>query len=99
MFAIYIAENILKWVPKKTHNFKNLIKPQETLAKISGTTDNLKASKNADIIIGLTSGKPVITTKMISNVKESAIFMDAGKGCFSPSAIKAAKLRNLTIYL
>mgnify|MGYP000017514954 CR=1 FL=1 len=76
----------------------NLIKPQETLAKISGTVDNLAASKDADIIIGLTSGKPVITTRIISNVSKSAIFMDAGKGCFSPSAIKAAKKRDLTIY-
>ena len=29
--AIFFAENILKWVPKKTHNFKNLIKPQELI--------------------------------------------------------------------
>jgi hypothetical protein len=76
----------------------NIIKPQETLAKVRGTTDNIKASINADIIIGLTSGDPVITSRIISNVSESAILMDAGKGCFSPSAIKAAKLRNLIIY-
>ena len=76
----------------------NLIKPQETLAKITGTSNNLKASNNADILIALTSGRPVITTKIIHNVNESAILMDAGKGCFSPSAIKTAKLRKLTIY-
>ena len=29
IFAIYFAENILKWVPKKTHSYNKLIKPQE----------------------------------------------------------------------
>jgi len=29
LFAIFIAENILKWVPKKTHTYSKLIKPEE----------------------------------------------------------------------
>ena len=29
IFAIFVAENIFKWVPKKTHTFENLIKPIE----------------------------------------------------------------------
>ena len=29
IFAIYLAENIFKWVPKKTHSFEKLIKPIE----------------------------------------------------------------------
>jgi len=29
LFAIFIAENILKWVPKKTHTYHKLIKPKE----------------------------------------------------------------------
>ena len=29
LFAIFIAENILKWVPKKTHTYGKLIKPKE----------------------------------------------------------------------
>ena len=28
-FAIFIAENILRWVPKNTHTYKKLIKPEE----------------------------------------------------------------------
>ena len=27
IFAIYMAENILNWIPKNTHNFQKLIKP------------------------------------------------------------------------
>lgn len=29
IFAIYLAENILNWVPKNTHNYNKLIKPSE----------------------------------------------------------------------
>ena len=29
IFAIFVAENILKWVPKKTHIYEKLIKPEE----------------------------------------------------------------------
>ena len=29
ILAIHVAENILKWVPKKTHTFKKFIKPEE----------------------------------------------------------------------
>ena len=29
VFAIYVAENILKWTPKKTHTFEKFIKPKE----------------------------------------------------------------------
>ena len=36
IFAIYMAENILNWIPKNTHNFQKLIKPnilKKTLEK------------------------------------------------------------------
>lgn len=29
IFAIHMAENVLRWVPKKTHNFEKFIKPEE----------------------------------------------------------------------
>ncbi len=62
--AIYFAENILKWVPKGTHNYKKFIKPSEIyynminnnfrLTNLSGLTFNLldgnwKLSKNSNI--------------------------------------------------
>ena len=31
IFAIYFSENILKWVPKKTHIYNKLIKPEELI--------------------------------------------------------------------
>ena len=79
-------------------NALNLIKPKETLANITGTTDNLAASNGADILVALTSGKPVITREIINSLNKSAILMDAGKGCFSPKAIRLANREKITIY-
>lgn len=31
IFAIYIAENILRWIPKNTHSYNKLIKPEELI--------------------------------------------------------------------
>ena len=44
LFAIFLAENILNWVPKKTHDFNKLIKPEElkkTLEKNNFTIKNI----------------------------------------------------------
>ena len=32
IFAIFIAEEILKWIPKKTHNYEKLVKPKELIS-------------------------------------------------------------------
>ena len=32
LFVIYLAENFLKWVPKKTHKYEKLIKPIELIS-------------------------------------------------------------------
>ena len=32
IFAIFIAEEILKWIPKKTHNYAKLVKPKELIS-------------------------------------------------------------------
>ena len=39
LFAISIAENILKWIPKGTHDYNKLIKPEEL--KETLTQENL----------------------------------------------------------
>ena len=45
LFAISIAENILKWIPKGTHDYNKLIKPEElkkTLTKENFHLRNIK---------------------------------------------------------
>lgn len=32
IFAILLAENIFKWIPKNTHNYKKLVKPKELIS-------------------------------------------------------------------
>ena len=45
LFAINIAENILNWIPKGTHDYNKLIKPEElkkTLSKENFQFNNIK---------------------------------------------------------
>ena len=45
LFAINIAENILNWIPKETHDYNKLIKPEElkkTLSKENLQFNNIK---------------------------------------------------------
>lgn len=35
MLAIFMAENVLRWLPKGTHQFENLVKPEELAAPIN----------------------------------------------------------------
>ena len=45
LFAINIAENILNWIPKGTHDYNKLIKPEElkkTLTKENFHFNNIK---------------------------------------------------------
>ncbi len=71
----------------------NLIKPESTIAKITGSSDIKKALKDADIVIGLTPGTQDITDQAVALLKPNAVLIDAGKGSFSRSALdKAARL-------
>lgn len=76
----------------------NFIKPLETIAKVSGSTDNLAAAKGADLLIGLTDGSPVISAEMIETLAPGAVLVDAGKGCFLPEAISLAERNDIPIY-
>ena len=57
----------------------NLIKPKYTVESAKSENSAEIASKNTDILIGATSGKPSINKKMINSLKNTAIIIDAGK--------------------
>jgi len=61
----------------------NCIKPAYTTAKVQGLTDNRAAAANADILIGTTNGKPVITAQMVRDLAPGAFIVDVGKGVFT----------------
>ncbi len=76
----------------------NYIKPAYTTAQIVAATDNEKAAQRADILIGLTSGIPVVTSKIIKNLASGALVVDGGKGTLYSTAIKTAAKLNIKIY-
>lgn len=76
----------------------NIIKPMGTFATISGTSDNIAASKDADVLIGLTAGAPTITPELIEMLSSAATVIDVGKGCLTPQAIHLAHQKQIPIY-
>ena len=45
LFAISIAENILKWIPKGTHDYYKLIKPEELKKTLTQENFHFKSIK------------------------------------------------------
>ena len=58
LFAIYIAENILKWVPKKTHTYHKLIKPEEL--KLFLNSNKIKVIDVTGLIFNPLSGQWIL---------------------------------------
>ena len=61
----------------------NFIKNEGTTAEVKGILNNEAAACQADILIGLTNGIPVIGETMITNLAEGALIIDGGKDVFS----------------
>lgn len=76
----------------------NFIKPQETIAKVTGFIDKEAAVEGADLLIGLTDGSPVITAAMIEALAPGALLLDGGKGCFMQEAVLLAERKGIPIY-
>lgn len=75
----------------------NAIKPEHLQMKVEGTTDNLEACRDADILVGATAGTAAVTEEMISAMHPSSLVVDAGNGTLFPEAIRAARERNISI--
>lgn len=76
----------------------NIIKPAETIAKVTAGADNLSIAQGADLLVGLTQGTPVITMAMIDALAHGAVLLDGGKGCCEPEAIRRALEKGIPIY-
>jgi len=76
----------------------NIIKPKETVAKVTYTTDNLNASVGVDILVGFSPGVPVINVDMVKVMKKDGIIIDGGKGCVFPDAIDYAEKIGIRVY-
>ena len=78
-------------------NAINYLKPVNTKEKALAA-NKISASKNADVLIGSTDGKPIIDTSMVNLLKKDSIIIDAGKGTMTEEAIKKASERNIEIF-
>lgn len=76
----------------------NIIKPVETIAKVSGSQDHLATARGVDLLVGLTGGQAVITAAMVDVLAPGAVLLDGGKGCFLKEAIALAERKDIPIY-
>ena len=56
------------------------------------------ASKNADVLIGTTDGKPVINSEMVKVMKNNSLIIDVGKGTIDLRALKIVKKKNIKVF-
>lgn len=82
---------------KKIVEGLNAIKSDYIKSNIYYTTQNLKASENADVLIGATPGIAAITKDMIRNMKANALVIDVGNGTIFPDAVEEAKRRDIKV--
>ena len=82
---------------KKIVEGLNAIKSDYIKSKVYCTTQSLKASENADILIGATPGIAAVTTDMIRNMKMGGLVIDAGNGTIFPAAVEEAKRRDIKV--
>lgn len=75
----------------------NMISPN-CKYKLFPETDNEKAIKGVDIIIGLTPGIPVINKYMVKNMSKDGTIIDAGIGTVKKEGIKTAQRRKIEIF-
>ena len=76
----------------------NLIKPESIIVNIQFHSDPMQASFMSDVLIGATSGYPIIDENIINNVKKNCLIVDLGKNNLTKNAIKIAAQHSIEIY-
>ena len=76
----------------------NLIKPEGVIANIHFHQNIIQASFLSDILIGASSGHPVIDSDVINSVKKNCLVVDLGKNNLTKNAIKIATQNLIEIY-
>ncbi len=65
----------------------NRIRSKDTISKVTPAQSIAAACRGAQIVIGVTNEKGVITKDMLRNAAPSAMLIDAGKGCFAEDVV------------
>ena len=79
-------------------NGLNLIKPERTITKIQLYSDAIQASSMADVLIGASSGSPIIDANIVKNLRKECLIVDLGKNNLTGNAIKIATEYSMNIY-
>lgn len=65
---------------------------------IRACSDYLEAASSSDVLVGASSGGPIITSQMIKLVSPECSVVDLGKDNLTQDAIEAATFRNISLY-
>ena len=76
----------------------NAIKTLGTLSNIHYVDNPLKAAHSTDVIIGSSSGEPIIDINVVSCLKKNGILIDLGKNSFTKDAISLAIKNSIETY-
>ena len=76
----------------------NTTKSKYTVAQASSALSVNEACKDADILIGVTDGIPVIDDSIVKKASNNILLIDIGKGSISEDAIKTAHSRNIEVF-
>ena len=76
----------------------NIVKPIGTSSSAKKIVNFRKILNKMDILIGATSGSPVITKKDVLKFKKNLLILDIGKGIFFKDALKLAISNKYVLY-
>ena len=76
----------------------NLIKPEYVTKKIQLYSDAEQASSKADVLIGTSSGAPIIDENIVKNLRRDCLIVDLGKNNLTENAIKIATEYSMNIF-
>tara|TARA_B110001469_G_scaffold126177_1_gene143152 strand:+ start:729 stop:1796 length:1068 start_codon:yes stop_codon:yes gene_type:complete len=79
-------------------NGLNLIKAESFTTKILFYADAAKASSMADVLIGASSGYPIIDENIVKNLRRDCLIVDLGKNNLTERAITIATEYSMNIY-
>ena len=91
----------VRLVGRKIQDVGALAKALNAIARgngvVVGSADPMRACSDADLVLGCTSGVPIINADAVAAAAPHALLMDVGNGTFSSEAIIEAHKRSLTL--
>jgi len=76
----------------------NLIKPEFDVNKIRLYSNAEEASSCADVLLGTSSGAPIIDENIVRNVSRDCLIVDLGKNNLTENAIKIATEYSMNVF-